>query len=1164
MQTNSNSSDGTHSSPFTVTATQSHSVSDSRISKSSLASATASDDGSPSKPPVRSVSSRISESESRVHTKSQISSLTPSTVPSSSAEHSVTRCSTFSPSYSGRSESHNESSSKSLSSTLNLTESHTVSDSATLVLSHTATRTKATLPNTVTETHVMTGTLFSFTVIATRTLTFSSVPSASVSRPRITSETIRATQTHSAAMSSDLTLTLSAIGTYSAGASKSVMVSPSTSLGASPTSALRPTRSSVFETQSLAKSTSAEHLRSLSVVERSLTKGHNETQSNRRAGTSSSELSASHAPEVSLSHELALSPTVREKSVSIVPEATLSPQKPTQSELSQASASLNSHRTASPVHAQSLTSNNEPTVSDEMETTSSTAHSSTQSTTMARSHTPSLPVAHSPVCPSISITQPTAAVGADGLRNNGLWVELTLGTESSVRWASSNVAQSISLLGVTLDAPFPAAVSLANASLSCTNMGNGTLSCSLPPLPRYNKGPKPLSSETIVVDVQLGALELVIPISGEASFAACVTNLSASSRRWDSSIGQVVIQEAAVTSSNVAASALLAAATVGPLLAIIGDPTSVELQMLAALLSQTNNVDDTPSGNCVSAEEKDLIRFAKYILTPFWDLGSQMAAVIHAGIIIGVCLLQLLGGLILTKLKAGDMSLAKALIVLRFPHLTFLVSGFLLLGLYFTSLELIFNPRSTDSPSFGVVGLGVGISLLAFSTYLVVKVTPRATVYVPYDKIADETAVKPAKGSKANSRRSSVALPAAPAQHPLLTYLYPRGTYEPAPIFKAYSSVQYFTVPTRRPFALFTHVATLILGVLLQVARAQLPCVARWAVVAAWLAVAAVSMAVGKPHRSRFVNHASASCLALLSLISAFSAVQAAISAEGGPLASVKIGLIVLMLVITIARGVHTIAMYFIEHKLRQTLLSSMGKDPELKYEVIDFEPEEDPAPELDSEVNEVFSDAEEVEEDIECGHVAESPEESHPNGDIASNGAVVDIKLLDEHEDEATQKSSNKTHDHVTDTASGEGTNSGPTKTEASKHTPNSAMLFGAGAASRSTGAESVQDVAEETFSQAGSDDNQRKEDIGESQNNHSASDAVTIEGDASSSADDDHFFAFGNVAPQSNNRRAGVCPDIDAFSDDENASQLSDQHQTLVPLQHVPKPFDDEEDLF
>eukprot|EP00388_Colpodella_angusta_P000732 GDKJ01002565.1.p1 GENE.GDKJ01002565.1~~GDKJ01002565.1.p1 ORF type:complete len:421 (+),score=40.41 GDKJ01002565.1:2-1264(+) len=135
---------------------------------------------------------------------------------------------------------------------------------------------------------------------------------------------------------------------------------------------------------------------------------------------------------------------------------------------------------------------------------------------------------------------------------------------------------------------------------------------------------------------------------------------------------------------------------------------------------------------------------------------------------------------------------------------------------------------------------------------------------------------------------------------------------------RALSTLHLFLLPARRPMAVYTFLISLIGSLILQLPA--LDCFARSAIAAAWFAIAAIVVAVLRPHRAPILSHITVASYALLAMIAALGAVIGTDTAESfarsSTLASARLAIILIMLVIAAIRGIYSIAMIIVEGRM--------------------------------------------------------------------------------------------------------------------------------------------------------------------------------------------------------------------------------------------------------
>lgn len=413
-------------------------------------------------------------------------------------------------------------------------------------------------------------------------------------------------------------------------------------------------------------------------------------------------------------------------------------------------------------------------------TTSAPTNTSVDTEPVAPSISPSAPPPTSftlPVCPIPLLTYPTTEqfTPIANVINNGLTLRIALAANSSLHWSIPTNRSAITLSG-----------SLASsiAQISCVIESPILLLCTLPSQPLYAM-PDQLAQEVITVSVS------------PAAFAdACIGVQEAGAF--------VIIQKEPVKLAAVVASVITFAVASGPvLLALVGDPTNVEMQMLVAMFS---------SEACATVDEREAAHVARYIaLSPFSGLGAESVVVGHILIIVAITAIQvLLAGTIgiITK----TYTFTSALHRLRFPHVPFVVTGVLLAGLCFGSLELLTAPDNSDSVSLAIGAAGLSISVLfLFIAFLLIIFRLRLnTEFLVYALSSTNSDVKLGWCSKA---LACYDLPA------VRRWMWPRGTYAPAVVRKAYYSALFSVVPARAALIPYPAVVCLITSILLHVGR---------------------------------------------------------------------------------------------------------------------------------------------------------------------------------------------------------------------------------------------------------------------------------------------------------------------------------------------------------
>eukprot|EP00743_Colponemidia_sp_Colp-15_P012925 GILK01014857.1.p1 GENE.GILK01014857.1~~GILK01014857.1.p1 ORF type:complete len:468 (+),score=25.87 GILK01014857.1:126-1406(+) len=366
-----------------------------------------------------------------------------------------------------------------------------------------------------------------------------------------------------------------------------------------------------------------------------------------------------------------------------------------------------------------------------------------------------------------------------------------------------------------------------------------------------------------------------------------------------------------------------------------------------------------------------------------------------------------------------------------------------------------------------------------------------------------------------------------------IRWLSPRGTYEPSASRLAYYSIYLFTVPDKKFFASYPYIMSMVLSIVLNVARDQLACSARWAILAAWFALIGIVIGVAQPHRARCLSHLSSASYGLLSLVCVMGVVEGT-SSPSRSVSTVKLSFVFLLLLLSIARVVYNgLSMYY-ERTTRRQLLAIVNEADNTPNEA-SAAYRQDKGCDIDDVVSAAESDCEvkmrqpgyrvehiDLAEAVEVEPLPKVPADMYDDADC---GLMIE---------EAPKGASNGSADLTGN--NGASASSGPMAVPSHSAT--------------------IDDCPVDTLGpeppnqqQSDSDEERRLEDIGE---DDFSSTVATVGGkdarDNGSYSDLDEFFGVGD----------GPRPQADEFDDEV------DKDVAVVHVTDVPVPYDDEQDLF
>eukprot|EP00743_Colponemidia_sp_Colp-15_P013305 GILK01015408.1.p1 GENE.GILK01015408.1~~GILK01015408.1.p1 ORF type:complete len:635 (+),score=74.57 GILK01015408.1:89-1906(+) len=348
------------------------------------------------------------------------------------------------------------------------------------------------------------------------------------------------------------------------------------------------------------------------------------------------------------------------------------------------------------------------------------------------------------------------------------------------------------------------------------------------------------------------------------------------------------------------------AVAAGPvMLALVGDPTNVEVQAVVAMFS---------AEACATVDEIEAARIARYVtLSPFYDLGADVVVLAHIGIIAAVAAFQVVVAMAIV-ISDRNETLSSSLQRVMFPHISYVVASVLFTGLCFSSFELVVTETGSKL-AVGAVGVAVA-SVILVATIAVIALhllgyVDVGAVFLSYG-IAEELDLTEEVEKQGGCARA-LACYDKPA---IRKWAWPRGTFAPVVTRRAYSSILFATVPTRLAVAPYPLIMSLVTTLLLHVGKetaagseSAFKCSYRWIALAVWFAAFAIMLAVFKPHRAIANSHAAALSYVLLLVIAGLSAAENSpeIGRDTGSLFTAKIVLALILLIVGFARTVHSL-----------------------------------------------------------------------------------------------------------------------------------------------------------------------------------------------------------------------------------------------------------------
>eukprot|EP00744_Colponema_vietnamica_P002585 GILI01004027.1.p1 GENE.GILI01004027.1~~GILI01004027.1.p1 ORF type:complete len:705 (-),score=179.80 GILI01004027.1:10-2091(-) len=465
--------------------------------------------------------------------------------------------------------------------------------------------------------------------------------------------------------------------------------------------------------------------------------------------------------------------------------------------------------------------------------------------------------------------------------------------------------------------------------LTCTLVSWDTLRCHFPPQYKYDIA----NQEKVSVDVDSQAFNTDCFDYRSSSFVGEIT--------FRRSTRAVLAQAAdAVTTLTVLASS--------PLITLIGDPTSIEVQALVVILRS----------DCASDAENEATKIVIYFISPFWSMGPKYIVIGHIIISAVVVIVQLLVGAFIKRQDESEYP--DALKRGMFPAISHGITQILYMGSCYGTFELLLRGSAAIDIVIGIIGVIYILAVPVYTTVLIVRVI-KPVKYLVYESFFKKRVpirwfyprgyyravcpIRPqedivdldAKKSPVSGRSSPKSVTAAKVtdldliDDPQYSDTEPQTARSQDPnavsveqvtqnilLRGAFCTVSLFMTQPRRFFSIYGNIMCILLCLLVHVVPQELRCANRWLAISVVFFITAIMLFVVRPHRAIMASVWAGICyvfLGILTILETIGVLSPSINVQ-----TMKVVVIVIIIILVLTRTAFSLYIWYVERQELQRL----------------------------------------------------------------------------------------------------------------------------------------------------------------------------------------------------------------------------------------------------